>query len=646
MTTDLSFLSWGKTEHGIQTARGVRAVTKAPATPQFWQLWRNPETKAQLQAAGVTCKPGQDGEWVVVMWSDSVPCRVCGQHGSADLCAACAKDAGGNAEQFTRAQVAEPVTAAPTGEAADWDCGSSPQARPTLKGDLSKLDLTVKWSDEQLAIFNYFATGTGNLVVQARAGTGKTTTIKQAFAVAPEQDMLYAVFNKKNQKEALAKITDPRVDVKTLHGLGYSYIRSVWRDAKPDDSVETDRVVAVVGDERDDVVNAVLKLVGFAKNLFASVPTVADLMQLAIDRDIFVDDDEESPDRWTDARVAEAAVKAMEKAKVKDPAGRISFNDMVWLPVVMGWVRARYDLVVIDEAQDMNLPQLLMATKACRKGGRIVVVGDDRQAIYGFRGAAQDGMGMMKARLNAATLGLTVTYRCPKSVVALAAQTVPDYRAADSAPEGVVANCSEVEMLDAVRVGDAIISRINAPLMSTCLQLLKKGVPARIEGKDIGRQLVGMVRKLKARSVPDFFKRLARWEDKQLSRLRNAKNAEAKTAAVRDQRETLEALAEGCASVAEIESRLLSLFQDSDEQSRPAVVLTSVHKAKGLEWDSTYLLDWTFARKAKTPAERQEEANIFYVAVTRAKRQLNRVSQGGTPKQPADQGDGTKAGAV
>jgi superfamily I DNA/RNA helicase len=255
--------------------------------------------------------------------------------------------------------------------------------------------------------------------------------------------------------------------------------------------------------------------------------------------------------------------------------------------------------VVVDETQDMNAPQLEMIQRLVRKGGRVVVVGDEFQAIYGFRGAVQDGMRIMRQALAARTLPMTVTRRCGKAIVALAQLTVADYKAADDAPEGEVVACDQVQLLDKVKVGDAILSRINAPLMSVCLQLLKRGTPARIEGKDIGKQLLGIVKKLNAKSVPDFFKRLSRWEDKQLSRLKNAKNNEAKCAAVRDTRETLEAVAEGCASVAEIADRILSLFQDSDkpEGQKPAVVLSSVHKAKGLEWDRTFMLGWTFNKR-------------------------------------------------
>jgi superfamily I DNA/RNA helicase len=287
----------------------------------------------------------------------------------------------------------------------------------------------------------------------------------------------------------------------------------------------------------------------------------------------------------------------------------------------MSWVHAWYELVVIDEAQDMNLPQLIMARKACHEGGRVIVVGDDRQAIYGFRGAAQDGMNLMVKELNAVELSLTITYRCPKKVVALAAQLVPDYRAADAAPEGEISYMGSNALPKSVQVGDAILSRANAPLMPICLALLRAGVPARIEGREIGKQLLGIVRSLKAKTVPNFLFKLNAWGQKQRNRIKQSEHAEARIGVIDDQVAVLVAVAEGVSGVSEIEARISELFQDSNGFAKPAVVLSSVHKAKGLEWNKVHLLSKTFK-----PGAEGEEANIFYVALTRAKKSLVFVS--------------------
>lgn len=468
----------------------------------------------------------------------------------------------------------------------------------------------MNYSIEQSAIFDWFKSGTGNLVIEAYAGTGKTTTIKAAFEHAPEQKILYAVFNKKNQNEAKEKIKDSRVDVRTLHSLGYALIKNVWRNAKPDDEVEVDRINQIQNLENEHEVRAsILKLIGFAKNTCITI-TQEDLINICELQDI------EFFDGGIDG--VGIALKAIELARTQDVQGRISFNDMVWLPASMRWVKQNFDLVCVDETQDLNLPQLEMV-KQCAKG-RIAVVGDSRQAIYGFRGAVQNSMKMMQTSLSAKVLTLSTTYRCPKSVVKIANEIVPGYNAAESALDGEVLTKSDT--LSAIP-GDAILSRLNAPLMPLALNLLRRGIPARIEGRDIGRQLIGMVKSQKAKSVPNFIEKINGWFSKQVERLTKSKNSDKRIEQSRDILDTLAAVAEGATSVADIEIKLNNLFQDSDSNSKPAVVLSSVHKAKGLEWKRVFLLTETFRR-----GKGIEEDNIWYVAVTRSQHSLIFVSGG------------------
>lgn len=482
------------------------------------------------------------------------------------------------------------------------------------------LDNSIPWTDEQHAIFEWFRTGKSNAVVRARAGTGKTTTVKAGFSLAPEERMLYAVFNKKNQREAAEKITDQRVEIRTLHSLGFAYIKRVWGNAKPDDAVEDDRIEATCGRFLpDEVFTAIKKLVGFAKNCYVD-PSVEDLAQLADDRMIDAAAFEDPLDGgWTVLKIASKALAVLELSKQPDRQNRISFNDMVWLPVVMEWVRPWFDLVCVDEAQDMNLPQLLMAIGACKSTGRIIVIGDDRQAIYGFRGAAHNGLDMMLERLNAVEFGLTRTQRCPKAQVATVVQYVPDYRATDGAPEGLVEDIDLDKAMAMAVEGDAFVSRANAPLMPICLGLLRRGISARIEGRDVGKMLLSIIKKLKAKSVTDFIAKVEKWGDRQRKRAEVSKHAEQKIQVIDDQVLTLIALADGADSVAAIEKRTTDLFSDSDNNPKPAVVLSSVHKAKGLEWNRVFALRETFFR---SKADIREEENIFYVAVTRSKKEL------------------------
>ncbi len=488
------------------------------------------------------------------------------------------------------------------------------------------------WAAQQTDIFGWMESGSGNAAVVARAGTGKTTVIEHGIINAPETKSVYCVFNKKNQLEAERRIKKTGLDIKTLHSLGYAFVRNSWSGIRPDDSrrgedIEMERIMEISPRLPSSAAYAVKRTVGFAKNTILGVPSTSQLVELMIDKGFEPEfNSEEDQAAWTVETLAGIAKQAMEASLNRNKQGRISFDDMVWLPTAANMVRPWYQLVIVDEAQDMSMPQLEMAIRACKSSGRIMIVGDPRQCIYGFRGAAINGMQLMIERLQAKVFPLTTTYRCAKSIVALAATLVPDYQAAPTADEGQVLSAPDMaEVLKSIKIGDAILSRKNAPLMPACLSLIRAGVPARIEGRDIGRELANIAKKLNAKTVPNFLTKLTAWGEKMAKRAMAGKASEDRLSQISDQVETLKAVAEGATSVADIITKVTNLFVDSDsKEAKPAVVLSSIHKAKGLEWTNTFLIKNTF-RVTQGPASESEEANIAYVAITRAKKTMTWV---------------------
>ena len=477
------------------------------------------------------------------------------------------------------------------------------------------------WSEEQIKIGEWAKGSKGNAKVVARAGCGKTSSIAGVVIPnAPEAKILYVVFNKKNQLEAKDKISDPRVDVKTFNGLGFGFVRGQWRNCRPDDLVERDRIRLIEPKIPNSVIGEVLKLVGWAKNCSAEAKA-AELEMVAEEKGWEAEEWESR--EWGIKRLAEIAKAAMDLAKEPEALGRISFNDQLWLPIVMGWVRPWWDLVIVDEAQDTNPTQKKMIEGCFRKGGRILFVGDNRQAIYGFRGADGDSLGQLGRRFSAETLTLTTTYRCAKAIVREANVEVPDLKARDGAPEGMVNELTKRALIGVVGAGDAILSRTNAPLMPICLALLKAGKRAKIEGREIGKQLLAIAEKWKARTVPEFLTGVTAWKQRKVARVL-AKNLDPDIAAgqlegIEDQASIFFAVAEDAEGVAEINQRLLTLFGEAAGDAG-GIVLSSVHRAKGLEWKRVFLLGETFRRE-----KGGEEANIWYVATTRAQQSLTWV---------------------
>jgi DNA helicase-2/ATP-dependent DNA helicase PcrA len=496
--------------------------------------------------------------------------------------------------------------------------------------------MSKNWSEQQKSIFEWFKSGQGNLIVRARAGTGKTTTILEAINHAPEAKILLAAFNKRIARELQERLGGwgGRAEAKTLHGLGFSFIKYAWgKDIQPDDDVEMLRVQDACGPVAADGIHGlVAKIVSRAKNAlpFAGAGQLAD----AADQLDMVPTQEQEEEGWNLDRVIQAVLKVLAASKIARADRKISFDDMVYIPVVCRLARPWFNMVVIDEAQDMNACQILLAQASCKRTGRIVVVGDDRQAIYGFRGADSGSIDRLKTELKAVELGLTTTYRCGKAIVGAAQALVPDFQAAPTNGEGLVDELSYDLLVSQARPGDFVLSRKNAPLMSTCLRLLRAGITARIEGRDIGKGLATQIKKFRAKSVPDFLKRLNAWASKEKGRIvAKGKHVEDKSQVIDDQFETLSALADGAANVQEIVDRCFNLFEDSIDpvtgkpNLKPAVVCSSTHKAKGLEADRVFMLQDTFADR------NQEELNIRYVAITRAKNHLTYVK--GLPGQKA-----------
>lgn len=502
----------------------------------------------------------------------------------------------------------------------------------------------MNWSPQQAELFRLFVgplpagvtvrPGPRHVLVRARAGTGKTTSIvelvRQVLARWPRLSVVACAFNKEIATELEGRL--PRGALaRTLHSLGLEAQqdgRKLRVDTKRDARLAAEVCGARVpeSDGFTDVmlvpktaVKLVRKLFVLGKECAPLAQSAADLADLQEHFDLVPDAElEATAPTLTAAWVRERAYEAMVLAAEYD--GTIAFSDMVYRAVRLNLARPRFDLVIVDEAQDMNPGQLILAMRLVKPTGRVLVVGDDRQGIYAFRGAATGALDDLKRQLEAAEVPLTVTRRCPRAVVRLAAALVPDFTAAPDAPEGEVLELPEGNLVGEVRPGDFVLSRTNAPLLATCLRLIARGVPAQVRGKDVGKGLSDLVTRSKAKDLEELERWVEAWSTKELKRARRLPEDRAERLAqdINDKADALRAVADAVDTVPELLTRLETLFSDAVGSG---VLLSTVHKAKGLEADRVFLLEKTFTRQG------DEEDNIRYVALTRAKRCLTLVTE-------------------
>lgn len=490
------------------------------------------------------------------------------------------------------------------------------------------------WSGQQDAIFTEWVDGTGNVVVIARAGTGKTTTIVEAVIRRakryPNNRVVVCAFNKRIADELTTRFVAAgvrNVEVKTLHSLGYAAVRRAWENVrlepKDQQGLRADTLAGHVCGTRvpDHVVRLVSKLHSKAREITPHATTVAEVIDLAYTFECVPDESWESSG-FDVEYVCTKALEAMELAATNRQmanATGIDFSDMIFLPVRNRWLFAYADDVVVDEAQDMTVAQLEIAQGICK--GRMMVVGDNRQAIYAFRGADSESLSRLQRELNAQVFPLNITYRCGLAIVAEAQRLVADFQAGPSNPAGVIETIAAEKLIATAGHGDFVLSRLNAPLVSVAIGLLRSGKRARVAGRDIGKGLLALVRKLAkgaaANSVPEFLERVEGWRSREVTRLEAAKKT-SRIEAINDQAEMLIEMASNANSVRDVEARIDALFTDDGLGQAGVITCSSVHRAKGLEAERVFVLKGTLYRMGVTT----EEENIEYVAITRAKQTL------------------------
>jgi superfamily I DNA/RNA helicase len=477
-------------------------------------------------------------------------------------------------------------------------------------------------SPQQQVFFNWITNDTGSCLVEAVAGSGKTTTLIEGLKLM-SGSIFFGAYNKKISEEIQAKAPDiSSLKISTMHAAGFG----IWRMAAKGVQVDQDKCQKIFRDlvpEKDwDLQSAVLQLVSLAKqSAFGALFTPSHSHWTNLIDHFSVDclDQEEKAIEWA---------KTILSASIKMDTESIDFDDMILAPLIHKCRCKQYDWVLIDEAQDTNAARRALALMMLKRGGRLVAVGDPHQAIYGFTGADSDALDLIAKAVSAKRIPLTVSYRCPKSVTELARTWVNHIESHPSAPEGkVFKTAKHDDLFDLVMPGDAVLCRFNAPTIQIAYQLIFKGIPARIEGRDIGKNLKALARRWKVKSPSVFLDRLTDWEQKETTKLR-MRQKESLAAAVEDKVHCLQVLVSRVLSldpeckdiVSALCGEIDSLFGDNVGGAH--VLLSSIHKSKGREWSRVFWIQTPTPKWCRKDWEFSTEVNLSYVAATRAKSEL------------------------
>ena len=492
----------------------------------------------------------------------------------------------------------------------------------------------MNYSKYQVAVFDWIQTGRGSTVVEAVAGSGKTTTIVHAANLIPSNfRCLFLAFNK-NIAEELKTRLPAHIEARTMNSLGTGMVFK-YRGKVPLTTDKLDRIVKEsvtkhVGEEGLPLFKFPIKLiVRRMKNLGIRPDELKGETWLNIKEEVIAESEDLDRDFLADwsyegksfFEVCSEIVGTAIQKTVDAPD--IDFDDQIYLPIYHGWKLRPFDFIFVDECQDLSPSNRKLLKLVSNRNTRFCFVGDSRQAIYSFRGADSKSISMIKEEFGCDSLPLSICYRCPKDVVLVAKQIAPEIQHHEGQTDGKVSvNIGQFNPATFAK-NDLIVCRLNAPLVRAAISLAKNGKRCVILGRDFGKALSNLVKSFKCQKVELIPAAAQKWMEKKIATFVSM-GKDPDSAACKEVCDKFEALMFFYeelkpSSVDDFCNLIESRF--SDKEDGDSIVLATVHKAKGKEYDRVFILDpgkiGAFAGRGGN-----QEDNILYVAVTRAKKEL------------------------
>lgn len=300
----------------------------------------------------------------------------------------------------------------------------------------------------------------------------------------------------------------------------------------------------------------------------------------------------------------------------------IDFDDMLWIPVKKQFKYTKYDWVFIDEVQDISKTQFELIKLICDNHTRVIGVGDSKQSMYGFRCADSESMKNFKDFFKAQDYPLSICYRCPQRVVKLAKRIVPQIEHWEEAEQGIIKELTFNGMLNKVEEGDMLICRTNAPLVNVVHRLIRMGKEAKIKGTDMQKRLFNTIKYLNAPTIETLLDKTTKKIIYFQSQIEDGMDYHEKKLLESkiDLHETLRYFLHNSSTFPQLIDNINNMYSDNGN----AISCSTIHKAKGLEADRVFIYRYDLMPHPMASNERefQEEKNIEYVAITRAKKEL------------------------
>lgn len=504
-------------------------------------------------------------------------------------------------------------------------------------------DKEFEASQYQAAIFDNIEHGTGNMIVQAAAGSAKTTTIVNAINIIPEnKKTLFIAFNKDIVEEIKSRLTNSKNSrICTFHSLGLSIFMENNGNKLEDGQINEFKYKNYIKTNINELTEyKEIKSLGRNRSIY--IKNIIDLVEYSRFYLAFKEREIKKVAEKYGITVIRDEIKVCKKVLEwgENNIAQIDYTDMIWIPCVLNYrtKKSLFNWILIDEAQDTTIAEQKLVEKCYKRGCRVVATGDIAQMINVWCGSDEEAINNFAKMPNTKQFKLPISYRCPKKIVELASKYSDNIIAQDTAIDGEIHyNVSK----NAPKNGDMVLCRITAPLISLYMDYLRINKKCYIRGYEkIKEQYLSLIASTNSKMIdkqmltsnglfPELYKNLFKLIDtvKETYGLDDEDSLmHPSVLSIYDAICGIRVLSEGLSAVDDLVDKIKVIF-NGDEAD--AIQLSTIHKAKGLEADNVYILLPSLMpiKYAKKEWEVKTEQNLIYVAITRAKKTLNYIEE-------------------
>lgn len=510
----------------------------------------------------------------------------------------------------------------------------------------------------------------GPTCILAGAGTGKTRTVTHriAYGIAKGQfaanRVLALTYTSRAAGELRARLRQlgiPGVAVKTFHAAALGQLEFFWPQ--------------LAGVPAPNVLSSKGKIIAEAAEQLGIRFDAAMLRDIAseIEWRKYTMRSLEQYEAMAESRPPVADLKpqqlvAIQKAyeDIKIRSQKLDWEDVLLLtlgmlqaePRVLAHVQQQYRFFTVDEYQDISPLQQAILEAWLGDRSDLCVVGDPNQTIYSFSGASSSHLLQFASTYpNASIISLTRNYRSTGNIIAMANRVIRGETSMDELESQGVAGAAPIifeskdssteaeqiaseikeQLARGIKPNEiAVLYRVNSQSEIFEKALADKGIDYQVRGGErfFNRpEVLQVVRLVRAETIVPTEKPLYQIVSDAARELGWKSKEPAEGGAVREKWEALNSfisivdeLPEG-SSIGDFVKEIDERIRSQHEPIKAAVTLSTIHAAKGLEWDSVFLAGLNEGllpiSYAKTELAIYEERRLFYVGITRARKELS-----------------------